>query len=97
VLQAVILKALGATRRRILLSHMAEYLLLACLTSFIALLVGSISAWATLARVMELEFVFSATTALQTLVLANFLVLLFGGFGTLRVLQARPAVYLRSE
>ena len=35
--QAVILKILGATRRRILLSHLLEYLILALLTSLIAL------------------------------------------------------------
>ncbi|HEY5831798.1 MAG TPA: FtsX-like permease family protein, partial [Hyphomicrobiaceae bacterium] len=38
--QAVILKVLGATSRRILLSHLAEYAALAILTSFIALLIG---------------------------------------------------------
>ena len=45
--QAVILKVLGATSRRILLSHLAEYAVLALLTSFIALLIGSLAAWIT--------------------------------------------------
>ena len=43
--QAVILKTLGATSRRILLSHFAEYAVLALLTSFISLLIGSLAAW----------------------------------------------------
>ena len=45
--QAVILKTLGATSRRILLSHLAEYLVLASLTAFISLLIGSLAAWIT--------------------------------------------------
>ena len=43
--QAVILKTLGATSRRILVSHLAEYAVLAVLTAFISLLIGSLAAW----------------------------------------------------
>ncbi len=95
--QAVILKALGATSRRILLSHLAEYLVLAFLTSFIALLIGSVAAWITLTSVMDVEFTFSGVAAAQALLTATVLVALFGGFGTWRVLRARPVPYLRSE
>jgi putative ABC transport system permease protein len=95
--QAVILKALGATSRRILLSHLAEYLVLAFLTSFIALLIGSVAAWITLTSVMDVEFTFSGVAAAQALLTATGLVALFGGFGTWRVLRARPVPYLRSE
>ena len=48
--QAVILKTLGATRRRILVSHLLEYLILALLTSLIALLIGSVAAWITVSH-----------------------------------------------
>jgi putative ABC transport system permease protein len=95
--QAVILKTLGATRRRILLSHLAEYLILAMLTSFIASLIGSLAAWMTVSRVMEIDFVFSAQAAAETMLLASGLVIVFGGFGTWRVLKAPPVPYLRSE
>ncbi|MGE0850320.1 MAG: ABC transporter permease [Hyphomicrobiaceae bacterium] len=95
--QAVILKALGATSRRILLSHLAEYLVLAFLTSFIALLIGSVAAWITLTSVMDVEFTFSGVAAAQALLTATGLVALFGGFGTWRVLRARPVPYLRAE
>ncbi len=95
--QAVILKTLGATRRRILLSHFAEYVVLALLTSFIALLIGSLAAWVTVSRVMEVDFVFSARAAAETMLLATVLVALFGGFGTWRVLTAPAVPYLRSE
>ncbi len=95
--QAVILKTLGATRRRILLSHLLEYLVLAFLTSFIALGIGSMAAWITVSRVMEVEFTFSAQAAAQAMLLATALVALFGGFGTWRVLKAPPVPYLRGE
>jgi putative ABC transport system permease protein len=95
--QAVILKALGATSRRILLSHLAEYAILALLTAFIALLIGSFAAWIILSQLMEVDFAFSGWAAAQAMLVAGALVALFGGFGTWRVLRAPPVPYLRSE
>jgi putative ABC transport system permease protein len=95
--QAVILKTLGATSWRILRSHLVEYLVLALLTSLIALLIGSIAAYGVLTLAMEVDFVFSAVAAAEALLLAVVLVALFGGFGTWRVLKAPPVPYLRSE
>jgi putative ABC transport system permease protein len=95
--QVVILKALGATRRRILATHLIEHLILGTLTAFISLLLGTLAAWITVVRVMELQFVFSFAAAAQALLLALGLVALFGGFGTWRVLKARPVPYLRTE
>ena len=95
--QAVILKVLGATRRRILLSHLMEYLILALLTSLIALLIGSLAAWITVTSVMDFSFSFSGRAAAEAMLLATALVALFGGFGTWRVLKAPPVAYLRSE
>jgi putative ABC transport system permease protein len=95
--QAVILKTLGATRRRILISHLLEYLILAVLTSLIALLIGSLAAWITVSRVMDFSFSFSGQAAAEAMVLAIALVALFGGYGTWRVLKAPPVPYLRSE
>ena len=95
--QAVILKTLGATSRRILLSHLAEYAVLALLTAFISLLIGSLAAWIVLNRVMDVDFAFSAWAAAEAMLAAVGLVALFGGFGTWRVLRARPVPYLRSE
>ena len=93
----MILKTLGATRRRILVSHIAEYIVLALLTSFIALLIGGLAAWITVSRVMDVDFVFSGRAAAEAMLLATALVALFGGFGTWRVLSAPPVPYLRSE
>jgi putative ABC transport system permease protein len=95
--QAVILKALGATRRRILTSHFAEYAILALLTSGIALVIGSGAAAITLSRVMDMPFTFSVEAAWQTMALAVGMVALFGGYGTWRILKAPPVPYLRAE
>jgi putative ABC transport system permease protein len=95
--QAVILKTLGATRRRILVSHLIEYATLALATSAIALLAGSIAAWITASRIMDFPFSFSGRTAAEAMLLALALVALFGGYGTWRVLREPPVPYLRSE
>ncbi len=95
--QAVILKALGATRRRILTAHAVEYGLLAAFTALIAVIIGSIAAYITVKRVMDIAFVLSPWAIAQALGLALLMVGLFGGFGTWRVLGARPVPHLRSE
>ena len=95
--QAAILKALGATRRRILLSHLIEYGILAILTSFIAFLIGTVAAWLAVTQVMDLDFTFSLRAAIEAMLLASVLVALFGGFGTWRVLKAPTIPYLRAD
>ena len=97
ILEAVILKVLGATRRRIVGSHLVEYLLLAGVTAMFAVILGAMAAWLTLHSVMDIAFTFSWRAVLQALGLATGLVLLFGGVGTWQVLRARPVPYLRSE
>ena len=71
--------------------------MLALLTAFIALLIGSLAAWITVSRVMDVEFTFSIRAAAEATLAATVLVALFGGFGTWRVLKARPVPYLRTE
>jgi putative ABC transport system permease protein len=95
--QAVVLKTLGATRRRILLAHATEYLILALLTSVIALLIGSLAAWITVSQVMDLAFTFSARAAVEAIIVALALVAAFGGYGTWRILKAPAVPYLRAE
>jgi putative ABC transport system permease protein len=97
IYQAVVLKTLGATRGRILLSHLIEYLILATLTALIAAVVGTLAAWLIISRVMDLDFVFSFRALAQALGVAIALVLGFGLAGTWRVLSAPTVPYLRSE
>ncbi len=93
--QAVILKTLGATRRRILTTHFVEYAILAICSAVIATLVGGVCAWIVVLKVMKLEFTFGSMAVVQALGVALALVGLFGGLGTWRVLAARPVPYLR--
>ncbi len=95
--QAVIVKVLGGTRRQVMTSHALEYLLLAVATAALALVLGSLSAWAVLARIMEVPFVFSGRAVAQALGVALALVLALGGLGTWRVLRTPSVPQLRSE
>lgn len=97
ILEAVILKALGATRRRILTSHVLEYVLIAGATAGLAVLFGSIAAWIALEQVMDVRFVFSGAAVALALGIASSLVLVFGAFGTWQVLRSRPVPYLRAQ
>jgi putative ABC transport system permease protein len=94
---AVILKALGATRARILSAHATEYALLAMIATVLALLLGGLAAWLITTRIMDLPFVFSGAAVLQALGVSLALIALIGGLGTWRVLKAPPVPYLRSE
>jgi putative ABC transport system permease protein len=97
ILEAVILKTLGATRRRILTSHVLEYVLLAAVTALFAVALGSIAAWIAVTEVMKIPFSFSLSAVALALSLSTGLVLLFGGAGTWVVLRAPAVPYLRSE
>jgi putative ABC transport system permease protein len=95
--EAVILKVLGATRRRILGAHFTEYALLALATAGIATAVGAAAAYVTVTQIMRLPFIFSIEGVLTALGVALALVFIFGAVGTWRVLAARPVPHLRSN
>jgi putative ABC transport system permease protein len=97
ILEAVILKTLGATRRRILVSHAFEYLLLAGATAVFAVILGTAAAWLAVTQVMSIGFTFSLSAVAMAIALAIALVLAFGGVGTWGVLRAPAVPYLRSE
>jgi putative ABC transport system permease protein len=95
--QAVILKTIGATRRRILTAHLLEYGMLALSTAGFAVILGSLSAWVAVTQVMELDFEFSLAAVLQALIVALSMVLVFGCIGTWVVLRAPSVPHLRAE
>lgn len=97
ILEAVILRTLGARRRQVLQAHAFEYALLALIAAIVAIFLGTIVAWVAVTRVMELEFVFSLNAVFQTLALAAGLIAVFGGLGTWAVLRAPAVPNLRSE
>jgi putative ABC transport system permease protein len=95
--EAVVLKVLGATRRRILTSHVIEYVLLATVAALFAAALGTLAAWVGVEEVMKIPFTFSVDAIIRALALAIGLVLLFGCLGTWAVLRAKSTVILRSE
>jgi putative ABC transport system permease protein len=97
ILEAVILKTVGARRRQILMAHAWEYALLAVIAAVVAILLGSAIAWVAVTRVMELDYVFSVNAIFVTLGVAAAMIAVFGGIGTWTILKAPATSYLRSE
>ncbi len=97
IYEAVILKTLGATRLRILMAHMAEYLILGLATAAVAALAGAVVAYILLTQIIEIPFAAPPGALLQATLLATIFMIAFGLFGTLRVLNAKAAPYLRAE
>ncbi len=97
ILDAVVLKAIGVSRRRILASHLLEYGLLAAIAAAFSVGLGALAAYIAVSQVMSVEFAFSWAAVGQALGLAVGLVALFGGIGTLAVLRAPTVPYLKSE
>ncbi len=58
ILEAVVLKVLGATRRRILTAHLIEYVLLASATALFAVGLGAVAAWFAVTQLMHIGFSF---------------------------------------
>lgn len=96
ILEAVVLKVLGATRRRILTAHLIEYVLLASATALFAIGLGAAAAWFAVTQLMHIGFSFDWGAVIRALATATGLVALFGLLGTWTVLTARPVPYLRA-
>lgn len=97
ILEAVILKTLGATRRRILAAHFLEYFILAAVTALFAAVLGTIAASVVVTQLMHIAFSFSAAAVVLALGVSLALVFIFGSGGTWAVLRAPAVPYLRSE
>jgi putative ABC transport system permease protein len=97
VYEAVILKVLGATRRRILLMHLAEYLILGLATAVVAAGAGTLLAYLLLTEILNISFSAPPGALLQAAGLSTIFMVGFGIFGTARVLNMKSAPYLRAE
>jgi putative ABC transport system permease protein len=97
IYEAVVLRTLGAAKRRIILAHLFEYLILAVSLSLIAATLGLAAAYVIVKYVMDLSFSLSLYALLQPSLIETIFVTMLGALGTLRVLSAKPAHYLRSE
>ena len=97
IYDAVILKTLGATRRRLLASILLEYGLLGLAAGLFSLLAGSLAAWVIMTRVMRLDtFDFHWSAAGWAVLLGLAITIVLGLAGTWRILNEKPARRLRS-
>jgi len=97
VFEAAVLKTLGATRRRILLSFALRALFLGAAAGIVALMAGGAAAWAVMHFVMETEFALNWIAAFAIIfggALANLLASLAFAW---RPLATKPAQILRNQ
>ncbi|WP_295803067.1 ABC transporter permease [uncultured Microbulbifer sp.] len=92
---AVVLKTLGATRRRLIGAYVLEFALVGAVTAVFALAAGTIAAMIVIEQVMELDFAFLPLVAVGAVGGALVLTVGLGLAGTWRVLGRKPAAYLR--
>lgn len=96
VYEAAVLKTLGATRRRILVSFALRSAILGAAAGLVAILAGIIGGWAVMTQVMDSDFSVAWGSALG-IVFGGIAVTMLAGLAfALRPLAARPARILRS-
>ena len=96
VYDSVMLKVLGATRRRLLIAFVLEYGLLGLGTALFGVLAGTAAAYGVVKEVMGFDFAFAWQPALEASLVALVVTVGLGLVGTWRILGQRPAGYLRS-
>ena len=96
VYDAVMLKVLGATRRRLLLAFVLEYGILGLGTALFGVLAGTAAAWGVVTGVMGFDFAFAWAPAAEAALAALVVTVGLGLAGTWRILGQKPAGYLRS-
>ncbi len=97
IYEAAVLKTLGATRGRILLSFALRSALLGVAAGVVAIIAGGLAGWAVMTVVMEGDYVFEPWSALA-IVLGGVIATLVAGLAfAWRPLAARPAQVLRAE
>lgn len=96
VYDAVVLKVLGASRRRILKTFLLEYGILGLITVSIAAGLGTLAAYGVIRFVMQLGWKFSWAALLEVVALCLAVTLSAGFLGTWQALRQKPAPYLRN-
>ncbi|HME21065.1 MAG TPA: FtsX-like permease family protein [Acetobacteraceae bacterium] len=95
--EAVILKAVGATRRQIRAAWMVEFGALGVTAGLIAALVGMLASFGVVRYIMHIDWVFLPGTLAGTLIASLAMMLAFGYAGTATALRAKAAPMLRNE
>ena len=97
VYEAALLKVLGASRARILMSFALRAALMGAAAGLVALFAGAVSAWVVMTWVMDGKYEFEPWSA-AAIILGGIAATLVAGLGfAWRPLAARPAQVLRSQ
>jgi putative ABC transport system permease protein len=96
VYDAVILKALGATRARLTAAYALEYLLIGLATAIFGVSAGSLAAYFVVTKLMEFPFAWVASAAIEAAVAALLVTVVIGLAGTFNALGRKPAEVLRN-
>ena len=94
--EATILKTLGASRARLLLTYSLEYAVLGAVTAVFGVGLGMLAAWVVTTQVIDIAFVPAPAIALGVAVGAVLATVLLGLIGTGRALGHKPASVLRA-
>ena len=97
VYEAAVLKTLGATRGRILISFALRAALTGAAAGLVALFAGALGAWGVMHFVMDADYLFEPLSALAVIFGGILATLLAGLVFVLRPLARRPAGVLRSQ
>jgi putative ABC transport system permease protein len=95
IVDAVILKILGATRPRLIAAFLAEYALLGLFAALFGATAGAAAAYAIVVWVMGFDFTFAAGPALAAVAAGLALTVALGMVGAWRILGEKPAAFLR--
>jgi putative ABC transport system permease protein len=96
VYDAVVLKTLGATRRRLLAAYALEYALLGAATALFGLAAGSIAGLLLVTEVMNFKFTWTAGPPALAAASAVVVTVVLGLIGTVSALGQKPAPVLRN-
>lgn len=97
VYEAAVMKTLGATRGRILVSFALRSALMGAAAGGVAIVAGGLAGWAVMVLVMEGEYFFEPVSAVAIVAGGVFATMAAGLLFALRPLAARPAQVLRAQ
>lgn len=97
VYEAAVMKTLGATRGRILLSFALRSAMMGAAAGIVAIVAGGLAGWAVMVLVMEGEYFFEPVSAVAIVAGGVFATMAAGLLFALRPLAARPAQVLRAQ
>lgn len=97
VYEAAVMKTLGATRGRILVSFALRSALMGAAAGGVAIVAGGLAGWAVMVLVMEGKYFFEPVSAVAIVAGGVFATMAAGLLFALRPLAARPAQVLRAQ